>query len=288
MSEQQQNGTELTYEEARDALEDGKSIGELLQTPAVEQPAAPSEPEKPSGEGESPAPAPAGADQNEIAALKAHIREVEKRLSDTRNWGRGVASQLKQMKSEMAKATTSNDSKPYLLNDMEGLEEAIRYVNGAGNGSSRDTQPSPDAAPQDDGLDLPDESSGKDAWMARVTEAIPDIETRLTDAAFMASVQKARTEMGVAWDDPSRAIRRMESMIREQETAALVRTAVETAVASERERAERSRVADIPRGGGRRTEQTPLPKSITDLTPEEIHSMPREKFERLKNRHLMN
>jgi hypothetical protein len=147
---------------------------EASQTPdpATEAQPAPAEPVK-APEGET------------IEQLRERLAQQEKALKDTQRWAHENAAALKRLQQER-EAAEHAAKKPQLLNDIEGLEEAVKYVA---------------EAPK------PQEVNPEQAWLEAISKAHPDVNDLLAEDAFFKSVEARRQSSGADWNDPLVAIR---------------------------------------------------------------------------------
>lgn len=169
------------YQEAYDAemkrLEAGASKPEAK---AEEQEATTT-----SAETEAKAKAPAGETDEQ---LSKRLASVEKALKDTQAWGHRNAAEVARLKRE-AEERAKKESRPAILDNVDGLEEAIHHV----AGKPETKQP-----------------VSKDQWASVVGAAIPDIEQFLTDPEFAQRALAIKQDVitrGENWDDPIVAIR---------------------------------------------------------------------------------
>jgi hypothetical protein len=167
------------YEKAMAALEAGEEPAAQAtteETPA-EQPTETTEP--------APAEPPKEPEGETIEQLRERLAQQEKALKDTQRWAHENAAALKRLQQEREAAERAA-KKPQLLNDIEGLEEAVKYVA---------------EAPK------PADVNPEEAWREAIVKAHPDINDQLADDAFFKSVEARRQSAGADWTDPLVAIR---------------------------------------------------------------------------------
>lgn len=121
-----------------------------------------------------------------IEQLRERLAAQEKALKDTQRWAHENAAALKRLQQER-EAAEREAKKPQILNDIEGLEEAVKYVAEA---------PKPQ-----------DAVNPEQAWLEAISKAHPDVNDLLADQAFYQSVEARRQSAGADWNDPLVAIR---------------------------------------------------------------------------------
>lgn len=165
---------------ALEAEEDGKAAPattepepQLEPTPEP-QPEPQAEPVKAEPQGET------------IEQLRERLAAQEKALKDTQRWAHENAAALKRLQQER-EAAEREAKKPQILEDIPGLEEAVKYVA---------------EAPK------PQETVNPEvAWLEAIAKAHPDVNDLLNDQAFYQSVEARRQSAGADWNDPLVAIR---------------------------------------------------------------------------------
>lgn len=170
------------------------------------------EPSSPEPSGETPPSADsdavaAAAYQRETAALQTRLASTEKALKDTQSWGRGIAQRLSDLQKSVQEARLKGE-RPALLDDMDGLETAIRHVLKKDEPEGDDWI-EPPAAPE------PTPKASGASWDQQVAEALPDLNELLNDPELMAAANAARARVGAAWSNPAVAIAQL-SAVRER------------------------------------------------------------------------
>lgn len=182
--------------------------------------------------------------------LRAELENTKKRLDDTfrsyQEVNRKNAELHRNIENEALKLR-----RPELLDNTEGLQEAIKYVHEIE--SNKPTE--------------------KDLWVQNVSAAIPDIDEFMKDDGFRAAAHEQREKVGdKAWEDPFTAIRELAILRAEM----LKKAAVEEAKLTMKEKESKVSVMDIPRGGGKSKKEDPVDEA------EQIRTMSNDEFQKLK------
>jgi len=166
------------------------------------------------------------AEPDPLAELKAENEKLQQRLSETQNWGHKNAEEAKQLKQQVEEKERLKN-RPEVLDDFDGLEDAIKYVAGA-----NEVKPNEQVDP-------------KIGWASSVNTAIPDVEELLADDAFFSKVESARQKAGEDWNNPLYAVRvlndiktsHLESKFEAQKQAAIAQAAKDFKVKQKRKSA---------------------------------------------------
>lgn len=162
-----------------EAEESGKAAPATTEPEPTPEPSPEPQPE-PQAE-----PVKAEPEGETIEQLRERLAQQEKALKDTQRWAHENAAELKRLRQEREQAEREA-KKPQILNDIEGLEEAVKYVAEA---------PKPQAV------------NPQEAWLEAITKAHPDVNDLLADQAFYQAVEARRQNLGADWNDPLVAIR---------------------------------------------------------------------------------
>lgn len=151
--------------------------------------------------------AKAPSDDDPLAKLQQEIEGLQKRLSETQQWGHTNAAERKRLEKKLADLERL-ENRPAILDHYDDLEDAIKFVTGAGSSDEEDT---PEA--------------GQARWMEQVTQVHPDFESLVdSDDEFFADIQQRMEKAGDEWNNPLIASRH----ISEAKQAHLEREATKT------------------------------------------------------------
>lgn len=179
---------------------------------------------------EAKAEAPAGETPEQ---LSKRLASVEKALKDTQAWGHRNAAEVARLKRE-AEERAKKEIRPAILDNVEGLEEAIHHVAGA------------QQQPQTQTVD-------KDTWANVVSGAIPDIEEFLGDPEFAQKAVERKNAViaaGENWDNPIIAIREFGNLKLDHLRAKAVHGATERARRDFEEKQRKLNGMAMPGGSG--------------------------------------
>lgn len=207
-------------------------------TPApTDAPVAPESTEAPvAAKSDDTKPAPTEAER--IAALEANLASTQKALNDTKAWAHDANKRAKQLERERA-AERHAASKPQVLTDNPGLEEAIQHV--VGPTAKAPTAPS------------------VDEWADTVGAALPDLDELLTkNPALQEKARALSQELGAEWMNPIVAIRELGKLQREHERN-VTAEAARVAARQDFERSKQKQTAmSVPSGGTASRQPAPV------------------------------
>ena len=177
----------------------------------------------------------------EAAAIVADVNPVEARLAELEAEAASTKKALKDTKAALTRASQRASAlerereqaanRPPLLDNLQGIEDVVRYVN------QNDQQ----VARQADQL-----------WFAVVSDTIPDIETLLGDADFESAAMQRREQVGIeSWKNPNVAIRELTDLKVQHLTRKNVDAAVSHAKADAAKKAKELSALRVPGGSGR-------------------------------------
>lgn len=141
-----------------------------------------------------------------VADLQTELTSTQKALRDTQSWGRGMSQRLSELQ-KAVKESRLKGERPALLDDMEGLEQAIQHVLKRGEPED-DLPPIPDF---EDKAPAADKVTGK-SWEEQIAEAIPDLNSLLNDPELMQEAQAIKARIGKAWQSPAVAVAHLAAM----------------------------------------------------------------------------
>jgi hypothetical protein len=174
------------YDKAAAALEAAANGAkpEAITAPEPEQP----EPAK-AEEAKEPEQAPAEPEVDPLAEIRAKLEKTEKALKDTQAWGTKNAQRLKEIEQERERQQREA-SRPEILEQNPGLEEAIRHV------THNPHQEQEQAI-----------AKRNQEWMAIVDAAHPGIFSKDIDPELEKTLVDKAQSLGEQWFDPLIAIR---------------------------------------------------------------------------------
>ena len=263
---------EEVYQQALKALDEKDEAA--AKPPATTTPPAVDEPP---GKGDAEIP---GAVQERIDTLQLQLDSAVKSQQDTRTWAQGIVQRFRDFQGKMQEG---GGDKPLLLNDLEGLEEAIEHVittKGVGQ-------------PADDGLDYPGDGAPvqeytPEQWIGIVHTTIPDMDELMKDADLLKTVEGAKDKMGADWKNPLLAIKAMSDIRSEHLHGKKVADAVKTAIEQYGRTQRRAGDMELEGGGGGPGDSATLPASDNPEVNDAAHwnNMSAEEFEKRRQKVL--
>lgn len=167
-----------------------------------------------------------------LARLEAELTSTQKALKDTKRWAQESNTRAKRLEQERA-AEKHAASKPAILSDNPGLEEAIQHVAGV-----------PASQPGNPGV------ANEDDWATAVGTALPDLDALLAkNPELVTKAQALRNDLGADWHNPYIAIRELGKLQAEHERAAVAATA-QAQARQDFERSKQKQTAMSVPGGG--------------------------------------
>lgn len=209
-----------------------------------------------------------------LAELQAQLASTGKALQDTQRWGHKLAGQLKEVKRKLKESSVKE--RPKLLDEAQGLEDAIRFVN----------QQSADADDDDDeDLNPPDinNQGGDKHWVDIVGTALPDLDKMLADPEFDKQAQALRDQHKSEWGNPLKAISHLTELRTQYLTQKAV-AAAEKAAATKAQDAQRKKdEMRIPGGNSAsRSERGKQKDLVNDAGA--VWDMPADQFEKMQRK----
>jgi hypothetical protein len=255
------------YDKAMEDLNNSKPVEkegepEDVQTPEPETP----EPETPD--------TPAADDPlaAKMAEMERQIASTGKALKDTQKWGHGLSTKVKELQKQLETATTAQ--RPALLDQVEGLQDAIDYAVNT-------------KLPKvEDNIDMPvfeDEPEKNITWVDTVSAALPDLGAMLNDPDMKAKADALRQSHASEWDNPVAAIRYLSQLRTEHLTQKAVREAIAATSAKHIEAQQRKDGMRIPSGGARSASRGSI-DLINDA--DAVRNMTTEQFQKLRSKTL--
>lgn len=188
---------EEIYQSAMKALEaaDEKLAGDET---GIKPAAGDKTPEQIAAEKAAASPVPDEV-KKQLDSLQQQLDESNARQVETRNWATRVGQQLRDYQTQVKAG-----DKPVLLDDLEGLQEAVDHVITERVGA-------------DDGLDFPGDEPAvqeytAEQWLGIVHTAMPDMDELMKDDGLMKQVEDAKGKMGEDWQNPLLAIKAMSDL----------------------------------------------------------------------------
>jgi len=239
------------YQEAYDA--ELKRLDEAGDTPITSE-AATAEPAAVTADPAEESPQPSVEDQ--IRELRESNERLEKQARDNQSWATKNAQELARIKKERDEQIRQQN-RPKILDDVPGLEEAIRHT----------ATPTAAAPPPEQ------------AWGDTVVKALPDIDGLLADPGFFQKASEVRQKLGQDWNDPLIAIRELSNARAEHMRATAVSKAVEQAQRDHAAKAKKLGAMAVPGGSGKpgaaKTEQEEVER-INTMSDEDFAKMVRK------------
>jgi hypothetical protein len=200
------------------------------------------------------APQPSVEDQ--LKELRESNERLAKEARDTKAWATRTSQELAKER-KVRESEERQRKRPAILDDVPGLEEAIRHT----------AQP----------VSAPPENN----WSDAVAKAIPDIDEHLADPGFYQKAQDIRNKLGQDWNDPLIAIRELSNARADHLRESAVSKAVEQAQRDHAAKAKKLGAMGVPSGSGKpaaaRTEQDEADR---------IRNMPADEFEKMRRKTL--
>lgn len=193
--------------------------------------------------------------------VNARLAKVEKALEDTKRWAHQNAAEVKRLKQE-AEQRKREETRPVILDDNPGLEDAIRFVNAPAGSTAAATDP-------------------QEVWFNTVNGALPDLEKLLGESPdFRALAEQKRNEMGAQWHDPIAATRELGALQARYQSQQAVSSAVEKARKDFAAQQKKSTAMQVPGGGA----GTKAPAPADEVT--RIQTMSSADFDKMRNKAL--
>ena len=167
--------------------------------------------------------------EERLARMERELDSTKKALSDTKSWASRSAAEVKRLRKEQEERDR-RASRPQVLDDNPGLEEAVRYVTGA----PATGKPAHDP----------------DAWANAVGTALPGLDALLDQNPDLTAKATAKAkELGEAWNDPLVAIRELSALQIEHERARVAAAARDAAARDFAKRKQQQTAMTVPGGG---------------------------------------
>jgi hypothetical protein len=249
------------YDKAMEELNNPKPVEKEDEQEEVQAP----EPEPT----DTPAADPLAA---KMAEMERQIASTGKALKDTQKWGHGLSARVKELQKQLETATTAQ--RPALLDQVEGLQDAIDYAVNT-------------KLPKvEDDIDMPvfdDEPKKNVPWVDTVSAALPDLDAMLNDPELNAKAKALQQAHASEWDNPVVAIRYLSQLRTEHLTQKAVREALAATSAKQIEAQQRKDGMRIPQGGARSAA-----RGTVDLVndAEAVRNMTPEQFQKLRSKTL--
>lgn len=196
-------------------------------------------------------------------ALRLQLEDTKKALKGTQRYASKLAEKFTKFERDQADAR-HRASRPALLDNVDGLTEAIQHVTRAP--ATRDQLP--DAQP-----------FGPD-WVSTVARGVPDVDALLADPQFNARAAEMRDTNG--WEDPVIAIRDLQELKQQHVTHRAVGTATEQARKDYEARHAKLLAQRVPGGGGAGPQSKPAANADDEVKKWE--NMPADQFEKERAR----
>lgn len=198
-------------------------------------------------------------ENTELSATKALLEQTQQLLAstqksqkDTKAWGTKMAQRLKALEKE---AKEKPENRPEILDEIDGLEDAIRFMT---------------AKEEDDDLDDLDFEETP-SWVDQVSTAIPDMNELLNDPILATTVNAKRSELGEQWNDPQTAIRELNALRNaylsqksEADAQARIDKAVDAALKADKKARKKKSGMKVPGGKGGEANTKKAPDYLND------------------------
>lgn len=210
--------------------------------------------------------------QAKIAEMERQISSTGKALEDTKKWGHGLSKKVKELTQKLETATKAE--RPALLDQVEGLQDAIDYAVKA-------------AIPtHEEEVDFPISSEQpKNSWAETVSAALPDMEDMLNDPELHAKAKALQTKYGDQWsNDPLFAIRYLSNLRTEHLTTKAVREALAATSAKQIESQQRKDSMRVPSGNGSKAGRSGTIDLVNDA--EAVRNLSHDQFTKLRSKTL--
>lgn len=234
------------YDAAMAALEDGETATATIEPESTQR--------------DTDTKAEEITSEDPLEVIRKELEAARKALADTQRWGHENAAEIKRLRAERD-AQQHAATRPPLLDEFEGLEEAVKYVA---------------QAPQPTAIDP------QAQWTQAVSTAHPDAESLLSDPDFDRDIRSRASAVGQAWSDPLVAIREItEAKLARAER--LKQTAIEAARRDFEARQQKKSAMSMPSGQAGTAPTTQDPDSAM---VQRYQTMSDEEFNREVNRVL--
>jgi hypothetical protein len=237
------------YQDAYDA--EMKRLEEAGDTPITSEESTNTE-AAPAVEVEEETPQPSVEER--IAQLQESNERLAQQQKDTKAWATRASQEAAQLRREREEEKHQR-ARPALLDDVPGLEDAIRHTA------------------------RPATAKPEQHWGDTVAKALPDIEEHLANPEFFKKAEEVRARLGQDWNDPLIAIRELSNARADYLGEQRAFKAVEQARRDHVAKAKKLGAMAVPGGSGKqgaaKTEQEEA---------ERIRTMSNEEFEKMKRK----
>lgn len=187
---------------------------------------------------------------DELEQLRHDLESANKRISDTYSSYQASQERISMLEKTLVERERQAH-RPAILDETEGLQEAIKFV-----------------AESSDPTD-------EDRWISVVARAIPDANELMSDANFASAAAAARSRVGErSWKDPVNAIREIAHLKAEY----LKQKAIEEDRQARNVAVARTDAMTIPGGSGKIRRDPPVDGA------KQIWDMPAAEFEKMRNK----
>lgn len=209
--------------------------------------------------------------QAKIAEMERQIASTGKALKDTQKWGHGLSTKVKELTQKLETATKAE--RPALLDQVEGLQDAIDYAVKA-------------AIPtQEEEVDFPISSEQpQNSWVETVSAALPDMEAMLNDPELNTKAKALQAQHAAEWSNPVVAIRYLSNLRTEHITTKAVRDALAATSTKQIESQQRKDSMRVPVGNGSKAGRQGTIDLVNDA--EAVINMTHEQFTKLRSKTL--
>lgn len=211
--------------------------------------------------------------QAKIAEMERQIASTGKALKDTQKWGHGLSTKVKELTQKLETATKAE--RPALLDQVEGLQDAIDYAVKAAIPANQEvddfTPPTIDEPP-------------KNTWVETVSGALPDMEAMLNDPELNAKAKALQALHSNEWSNPVVAIRYLSNLRTEHLTTKAVREAIAATSAKQIESQQRKDSMRVPSGNGSKAGRSGTIDLVNDA--DAVRDLTHEQFTKLRSKTL--
>lgn len=211
--------------------------------------------------------------QAKIADMERQIASTGKALEDTKKWGHGLSKKVKELTQKLETATKAE--RPALLDQVEGLQDAIDYAVKAAIPTNQE---------EDDFTPPPIDEPPKNTWIETVSAALPDLEAMLNDAELNAKAKALQALHSNEWSNPVVAIRYLSNLRTEHITTKAVREALAATSAKQIESQQRKDSMRVPSGNGSKAGRSGTIDLVNDA--EAVRNMTHDQFTKLRSKTL--
>lgn len=212
--------------------------------------------------------------QAKIAEMERQISSTGKALEDTKKWGHGLSKKVKELTQKLETATKAE--RPALLDQVEGLQDAIDYAVKAAIPTNQE---------EDDFTPPPIDGPPKNSWVETVSAALPDLEAMLDDPELNAKAKALQTKYGDQWsNDPLFAIRYLSNLRTEHITTKAVREALAATSAKQIESQQRKEGMRVPMGNGSKAGRSGTIDLVNDA--DAVRNLSHDQFTKLRTKTL--